>query len=102
MMEFGMLEEYCYFLWCSGFLLLPLVLATLFMILINTTDRPGCGPSLWNVALALLYPLSVPAVSIYESGKLILGVDDEETTQTGTRSWRMFEHLGQCFLLIIL
>ena len=70
------------------------------MIVINTTDRPGCGPALQNVFLALLYPLSVPAVSIYEWGKLILGGDDEETTQTGTKSWRMFEHLGQHFFCL--
>ena len=63
------------------------------MIVINTTDRPGCGEALQNVFLALLYPLSVPALSIYESGKLLLQGED----QTGTRAWRLFEHLGQYF-----
>merc|ERR1719507_775530 len=81
-----------------GFILLPQALATLFMIVINTTDRPGCGEALQNVFLALLYPLSVPALSIYESGKLLFRGQD----QTGTRAWRLFEHLGEAGPQLIL
>ena len=45
--------------------------------------------------LGLLYPLVVPATSIYYSAKLLLGGEDDEEWLTRMKGLKMLEHLGQ-------
>ena len=72
------------------------------MIVVVIKDREGCGSVLESLFYALLYPLKVPATSIYYSGKLLLGGEDEDGDLTFTKKVKMFERLGQYFLFIIL
>ena len=65
-------------------------------------SRDCCGKSLLvlsSVALALSYPLVVPVVSVYYSGKVLLGGEDEGDRLTTMKQLKMFEHLGEYFLL---
>jgi len=52
--------------------------------------------------MALLYPLLVPAVSIYYSGKLLLGGEDKHDWLTGMKRGKLFEHLGEAGPQLIL
>ena len=70
-------------------------------------ERLDCGEDYYyyniqNVFLALLYPLTVPAISIYYSGKLLLGGEDEYDRLTRMTAWKIGELIGQDFLFIIL
>ena len=54
------------------------------------------------MSLALLYPLTVPAVSIYWAAKELFLGEDKEENLTVMKALKMFEHLGQYFLFNIL
>ena len=69
-------------------------LSTLFMIVYSIKKRQGCGDALVGLFTALLYPLSIPAVSIYYSGKVLLGWEDKNDWLEVIKGAKMFEHLG--------
>ena len=65
----------------------------------------GCGEILkmnleFVFLYVLLYPLAVPATSLYVSAKLLRGGEDEKDDQTTVKGLKMFEHLGQYFPFI--
>ena len=80
---------------------MPQVLSTLFMIGWRIKNWTGCRNALKIVCIGLLYPLTVPALSIYYSGKLLF-VGEDKGYQTGMKGFKIFEHLGQYFLFNIL
>ena len=58
-----------------------------------------------GVFFGLFYPLIVPAISIFLSGKLLLGSNDfsnEDNQLIFMKGLKIFEHLGQYFLFSIL
>merc|ERR1711879_547754 len=85
-----------------AFILLPQALCALAGIVISMKDRLGCGDALLGVFTSLLYPLYVPAMSIYYSGKLLLGGEDEGDNLTNMKVLKMFEHLGEAGPQLIL
>ena len=45
----------------------------------------------------LVYPLSVPAASIYWAARELFWGEDQEESLTRMKGWKIFEHLGQYF-----
>ena len=66
------------------------------------TDWTGCGDALMRVFIALLYPLGVPALSIYYAARELFWGKDKEEDLNEMKGLKMFEHLGQYFLFSIL
>ena len=77
---------------CLAFLLLPQALCALLLIVVSIIDWPGCGTVLVMLFYAPVYPLIVPAGSIYWAAReLFWGEDEMMTMMNGLK---MFEHLG--------
>ena len=90
-------EIFC--LTCSVFILLPPGLVALVFGSIGITD--GCGCALGGVFFGLLYPLCLPAASIYFSDREVFWGEDEEDDLAMIKILKIFEHLGQYFLFSI-
>ena len=72
--------------------MLPQGLCTLVAIIGSIKNREGCGELLVRLVFVLVYPLVVPAGSIYWAAKeLFWGEDEIMTMMNGLK---MFEHLG--------
>ena len=78
-----------------AFILLPQALCALYAIVENIKDWEGCGDSLPSLFFALLYPLWVPAESIYLAARELFWGEDKETRLTTMKGMKMFEHLGK-------
>ena len=91
---------------------MPQAISTLFLMVAIMMFWNGCRDALQYVFLyGLLYPLVVPAMSIYYSAKLLLGGKDEddwlttikdEEMLTGLKAFKVWEHFGPYFLFNIL
>ena len=98
-----MLSKGIFWLTCLAFILLPQLLSTLFTIVTSIKNRGRCGDTLLYVFVGgLLYPLALPISSIYLSASQLLTGEDEEERLTSMKGMKIFEHLGQYFLFIIL
>ena len=83
--------------------MLPQLLCALSMIVYSIAAEEGCGDVLLaGFIFGLLYPLVVPAVTIYQSLKILCGDKDKYDWLTFMKGFKIFEHLGQYFLFIIL
>ena len=79
---------------CLAFIYLPGVLCALVMIVESIKDWDGCGDFLWGLFAALVYPLWVPATSIYFAARELFWGEDKEGELTKMKGFKMFEHLG--------
>ena len=70
-------------------------LCTLYFIVEIIKYRPGCGDVLLSLFLALLYPLTVPALSIYFAARQLFWGKDKEDELDTLKVVRLFEHLGE-------
>ena len=82
--------------------MLPQALFALFVIVRNIKNRDGCRDALKVLFGALLYPLVVPALSIYWAARELFLGEDKEGDLGWMKAMKMFEHLGQYFLFSIL
>ena len=71
--------------------MLPQALLALVLIV---ECRKGCGAVLLFLFYALLYPLLVPALSIYWAAEELFWGKDREKVLTAMKGYKMFEHLG--------
>ena len=79
---------------------MPPGLCALYIILWSILNRKGCGDALLvAVSLAALYPVFVPAGSIYLAARELFWGKNSEGLM---KRLKMFEHLGQYFLFNIL
>ena len=65
-----------------------------FNLSLITKHRSGCGDVLLLLFLALLYPLTVPALSIYYAARELFWGEDREKDLTLMKEIKMFEHFG--------
>ena len=65
-----------------------------FNLSLITKHRSGCGDALYGLFLALLYPLVVPAISIYCAARELFWGEDYEKDLTDMKGLKMFEILG--------
>ena len=72
--------------------MLPQALSALFLKVIKYRD--GCRIALLGLFLTLLYPLYVPAASIYWAARELFLGEDREEDLTEMKGFKMFEHLG--------
>ena len=70
--------------------MLPPGLCVLWAIVAIKKDKEECE----TVFLALLYPLWVPAESIYHAARELFWGEDREEGLTAMKALKMFEHLG--------
>ena len=83
--------------------MLPQLLSTLFVIVMVIKHGERCGDALGMVFLSgPLYPLLVPARTIVLAGRQLLSGENKENDLAAMKGMKMFEHLGQYFLFIIL
>ena len=73
--------------------MLPQALYALLWIVLIIKDRGGYGVVLLLLFLALVYPLAVPALSIYGAARELFWGEDEEEDLTRMKAIKMFEHL---------
>ena len=78
--------------------MLPQALLALYQIVRSIKNRRGCGDVLLSLFLALLYPLTVPALSIYCAARELFWGEDREENLNAMKGMKMFEHLGKYFL----
>ena len=78
--------------------MLPQALLALYWIVYSIKNRLGCGVVLAGLFIALLYPLRVPAKSIYWAARELFWGDYREKELTAMKGLKMFEHLGMYFL----
>ena len=74
--------------------MLPQGLCTLVAIIGSIKNREGCGELLVRLVFVLVYPLVVPAGSIYWAAKELFWGENEEEILTTMKGFKMFEHLG--------
>ena len=74
--------------------MLPQALCALYEIVWSIKNRKGCGDILEELFIALLYPLVVPALSIYWAARELFWGKDKEEELTEMKGYKMFEHLG--------
>ena len=84
-----------------AFILLPQGLWALYAIVSLIKDRTGCWTALLRLFLAQLFPLIVPASSIYLAARELFWGEDREDDLNMMKGLKMFEHLGE-FLFRIL
>ena len=80
---------------------MPPGLCALFVTVIIIKDGKGCGRTLYGVLMSLLYPLWVPARSIYLTVKELFWGKDKEEELNIMKGLKMFEQLGQYFLFML-
>ena len=73
---------------------MPQALCALLVIVVIINDWKGCGVALLSLVFALLYPLTVPAVSIYYAARELFWGEDREKDLTPMKEIKMFEHFG--------
>ena len=56
--------------------------------------RDVCGVAPLSLFFGLLYPLYVPALSIYWAARELFWGEDREESLTRMKGFKMFEHLG--------
>jgi len=62
---------------------------------LNIKDWRGWGDALLGLFSPLLYPLWVPALSIYCAARELFWGEDREERLTKLNGWKMYEHLGE-------
>ena len=77
-----------------AFILLPPGLVVSYVILWSIKEKPECGFALWLMFLSLLYPLYVPAQSIFYAARELFWGKDRQEELTMMKGFKMFEHLG--------
>ena len=75
-------------------LLMPQALCALLLIVVSIIDWPGCGTVLVMLFYALVYPLIVPAGSIYWAARELFWGEDRGENLTFMTGLKMYEHLG--------
>ena len=73
---------------------MPQALCALLLIVVSIIDWPGCGTVLVMLFYALVYPLIVPAGSIYWAARELFWGEEREEALTWMNGLKMFEHLG--------
>ena len=73
---------------------MPQALFALLLIVVSIIDWPGCGTVLVMLFYALVYPLIVPAGSIYWAARELFWGEDNEWWLSEMKGLKMFEHLG--------
>ena len=74
--------------------MLPQALCALYEIVWSIKNRKGWEDVLLYLFIALIYPLRVPARSIYCAARELFWGEDREEDLTEMKGLKMFEHLG--------